>query len=47
MGVHSARDYCGNNEPRLRGIAFFRGGVCCLRSIPVDAVDAVDADVAC
>ena len=27
MGVHSERGFCGYNEPRRRGIAFFRGGV--------------------
>ena len=27
MGVRSEGGFCGNNEPRLRGMAFFRGGV--------------------
>ena len=27
MGVRSESGFCGNNGPRSRGIAFFRGGV--------------------
>ena len=27
MGVRSDGGFSGNNEPRLRGMAFFRGGV--------------------